>query len=46
MPIPWSDLKSPNHPQFHITDYETWKPRLKQDPWKAINTTTQKLPTA
>lgn len=45
MPIPWSDLKLPDHPQFHITDFPTWKPRLKQNPWKAINTT-QKLPIA
>ena len=46
VPIPWSDLKLPDHPRFHITNFDQWKSRLKQDPWKSINTTTQKLPTA
>jgi bifunctional non-homologous end joining protein LigD len=43
LPIPWTDLKLPNHPAFHVTDFEEWKSRLKRDPWKDLPSTSQRL---
>ena len=43
MPIPWSDLKLPDHPAFHVTDFADWNPRLKRDPWKDLPDTGQRI---
>jgi bifunctional non-homologous end joining protein LigD len=43
MPIPWTDLKLPERPVFHVTDYEDWKPRLRRDPWKDLPDTRQRI---
>jgi bifunctional non-homologous end joining protein LigD len=43
MPIPWSDLKLPDRPVFHVTDFADWKPRLRRDPWKNLPDTSQRI---
>ncbi len=43
LPLSWSDLKLEAHPHFQVTDYETWSPRLKKDPWKLLPQTKQNL---
>ena len=41
MPLPWTALKEPALPVFHVTDFDEWKPRLNKDPWKALPKTEQ-----
>ena len=43
MPIPWTDLKLPELPVFHVTDFDDWKPRLGRDPWKDLQKTKQSI---
>ncbi len=43
MPIPWSDLKLPERPVFHVTDFDEWKSRLRRDPWKDLAETKQRI---
>ncbi|WP_263415322.1 DNA ligase D [Terriglobus albidus] len=44
LPLPWTDLKLPERPVFTVVDFETWKPRLKRDPWKEMGKIKQQLP--
>jgi bifunctional non-homologous end joining protein LigD len=44
VPLEWKELKLPAAPTFHVTDFETWRGRLKSDPWKAMLSTRQQLP--
>lgn len=43
LPLRWSDLKLPERPVFRVTDFEDWKGRLKNDPWKAMMTLHQSI---
>jgi bifunctional non-homologous end joining protein LigD len=43
LPLRWSDLKLPERPVFRVTDFEDWKGRLKNDPWKAMMTMHQSI---
>ena len=43
MPISWTDLKLPERPVFHVTDFEDWKPRLPRDPRKDLPETEQSI---
>jgi bifunctional non-homologous end joining protein LigD len=43
MPLAWSELKLEARPQFHVSDFPTWKPRLTRDPWKQLPLTQQSL---
>jgi bifunctional non-homologous end joining protein LigD len=43
MTLQWSELKSAALPAFHVTDFERWRSRLSRDPWKEMQSATQRL---
>jgi bifunctional non-homologous end joining protein LigD len=43
LPIRWTDLKAADHPVFRVADFASWRSRLKQDPWKSLASTSQRL---
>lgn len=43
LPLAWSDLKLAERPVFHVADFENWKLRLANDPWKSMPSVKQKL---
>ena len=43
LPIRWTDLKAADHPVFLVADFASWRSRLKQDPWKSLASTSQRL---
>jgi bifunctional non-homologous end joining protein LigD len=43
LPLPWSALKLAERPVFHVADFDTWRARLRSDPWKAMLTLHQQL---
>jgi bifunctional non-homologous end joining protein LigD len=43
MPLDWKELRAPQRPQFHVTDFPEWKSRLKRDPWRAMAGLHQRL---
>ena len=44
VPLAWKELSSSNHPAFSISDFESWKERLKSNPWKGMEGIQQTLP--
>ncbi|WP_348270083.1 DNA ligase D [Edaphobacter paludis] len=44
LPLKWSDLKLPERPVFRVAEFESWKGRLKTDPWKAMVGMKQSIP--
>jgi bifunctional non-homologous end joining protein LigD len=45
LPLDWKDLNAKTRPRFHVTDFDTWKKRLKNDPWAEMNQIKQRLTT-
>lgn len=43
MPLEWKELRAAERPQFHVSDFDQWKARLKRDPWKAMAGLKQRL---
>jgi bifunctional non-homologous end joining protein LigD len=43
MTLAWAELKDDRTPAFHVTDFPDWRPRLKRDPWKQMETLRQPL---
>jgi bifunctional non-homologous end joining protein LigD len=43
LPLRWEELKLKERPAFHVSDYSSWKQRLKRDPWKDFASVKQKL---
>jgi bifunctional non-homologous end joining protein LigD len=43
LPLPWSALKETERPVFTVQDFPAWVDRLRNDPWKAMLSTGQKL---
>jgi bifunctional non-homologous end joining protein LigD len=43
LPLPWSDLKQTTRPIFSVHDFESWRDRLRTDPWKSMLSTAQRL---
>jgi bifunctional non-homologous end joining protein LigD len=43
MPLKWDELKLDKLPKFHITDFETWRSRLRHDPWSKLSEVDQSL---
>jgi bifunctional non-homologous end joining protein LigD len=43
LPLPWSALKEKSRPIFSVHDLDTWRNRLRTDPWKALLSTPQQL---
>ncbi len=44
MPLQWGELDSAKAPAFHVLDFERWKGRLRNDPWRKLSETDQRLP--
>ena len=43
VPFAWSVLKGEQMPHFQVAHFEEWLPAMKQDPWKTLPETDQKL---
>jgi bifunctional non-homologous end joining protein LigD len=43
MPLSWDELKKIARPEFAVANFESWKARLKRDPWEKMETLRQKL---
>jgi bifunctional non-homologous end joining protein LigD len=43
LPLNWSALRDLDRPVFSVHDLDSWRNRLRTDPWKAILSTTQLL---
>lgn len=43
MPLNWSELNDQQRPQFHVSDFDAWRVRLKRDPWAKLLLLNQKL---
>lgn len=44
MTLDWKELNADHRPAFHVSDLASWRERLRHDPWKAMETTRQRLP--
>lgn len=43
MPLRWEELKTQGRPEFAVANFESWKARLKRDPWKRMGELRQRL---
>jgi bifunctional non-homologous end joining protein LigD len=43
IPLSWSELDQLQRPSFHVADFDSWKDRLKRDPWEKLPRTQQKI---
>jgi bifunctional non-homologous end joining protein LigD len=43
LPLPWTALKLPDRPVFHVADFDSWKNQLRSDPWKPMLVLKQSL---
>lgn len=43
MPLSWNELKTAERPEFAVANFESWKARLKRDPWAKLLTLRQSL---
>ena len=41
--LDWTELEGKTKPVFHVSDFASWKTRLKRDPWKAMARAAQRL---
>ncbi len=46
LPLEWEELKSTKAPRFVIARLGEWSDRLRKDPWKAMLTLDQEVPTS
>jgi bifunctional non-homologous end joining protein LigD len=46
MPLRWDELGSSTAPAFHVSDIQTWRGRLRHDPWEKLAASRQSLPAA
>jgi len=44
VPLQWTELDSAKAPAFHVPDFARWKTRLRNDPWRKLPETDQRLP--
>lgn len=43
VPLSWNELNADEPPSFHVADFQSWKSRLKRDPWKDLLSLDQRL---
>jgi bifunctional non-homologous end joining protein LigD len=41
--LDWKELQSSVRPQFHVSDFSSWKNRLRRDPWRSMSASKQEL---
>jgi bifunctional non-homologous end joining protein LigD len=44
LPLEWAELKGSKAPRFLIAQFSEWKDRIKSDPWKAMFSIDQEIP--
>ncbi|MEO7004011.1 MAG: DNA ligase D [Acidobacteriaceae bacterium] len=44
VPLDWNELDAPQVPRFLVADFESWKDRLRHDPWKRMLGKRQAIP--
>ncbi len=45
VPLDWKELQSTTRPVFHVSDLDSWRQRLRRDPWKGLVESQQRLTT-
>ena len=45
VPLDWKELQSATRPVFHVSDLDSWRQRLRRDPWKGLVESQQRLTT-
>jgi bifunctional non-homologous end joining protein LigD len=43
LPLSWNELKLGEHPAAHVADFAGWKGRLRNDPWKQMGASEQRI---
>ncbi len=43
LPLAWADLKLAERPVFRVAEFGEWRGRLSKDPWKQMESVTQRL---
>ena len=43
LPLDWKALDAKTRPEFHVSDFDSWKTRLKNDPWAEMGSIKQRL---
>jgi bifunctional non-homologous end joining protein LigD len=43
IPLSWSELDQSQRPIFHVAGFDSWKDRLKRDPWEKLPQSYQKI---
>jgi len=43
MPLAWKELEQSTMPRFLVSDFSTWRSRLKKDPWKGMLSLSQRV---
>jgi bifunctional non-homologous end joining protein LigD len=43
LPLPWTALKLPQRPVFRVSEFASWRERLRSDPWKGMASVVQRL---
>jgi bifunctional non-homologous end joining protein LigD len=43
LPLPWSALTETSRPAFSVHDFDSWRSRLRTDPWKSMPSVHQRL---
>jgi bifunctional non-homologous end joining protein LigD len=43
VPLEWKELKSSVRPGFFVSNFASWKNRLRQDPWRQLDASKQNL---
>ena len=41
--LDWKELQATNRPKFHVSDLDSWRSRLRRDPWRGLSDSHQKL---
>ncbi|HEY4046959.1 MAG TPA: DNA ligase D [Acidobacteriaceae bacterium] len=44
VPLEWSELDSSERPRFSVAEFAQWQARLRNDPWKDMLKTEQRIP--
>jgi bifunctional non-homologous end joining protein LigD len=44
LPLEWAELKSSKRPKFVLAQLDEWSDRLRKDPWKAMLSSDQEIP--
>jgi bifunctional non-homologous end joining protein LigD len=43
IPLDWKELQDGARPMFHVSDFSSWRKRLRRDPWRGMLDSRQRL---